>query len=210
MYDRITLEDDVQVVKLEHMTVDSACSMTEYARILSTHIDTTEPFVLIGLSLGGMIAVEMNNYIKPEGIILISSVCNASQLPGRYRIMRYLPFHKCIGKNSMSLAAKLFPVLSELDSSGNVLYTNMIADHDPKTMRTHIGFIAHWKQDTNCSGKIYQIHGEKDPVLPMRKIEGVDHVIPGGKHKLLITHSEEISALLNMIIKKAAAKSNGS
>ncbi|HVG11799.1 MAG TPA: hypothetical protein VM843_02295, partial [Flavisolibacter sp.] len=47
-------------------------SLAEYALRLSAAIDTTQPFGLIGLSLGGMIAVEISKNKRAEWVVLIS------------------------------------------------------------------------------------------------------------------------------------------
>ncbi len=49
-------------------------SLSNYASRLANKIDRTEPFILIGLSMGGMMAVEIAKTLHPEKIILISSV----------------------------------------------------------------------------------------------------------------------------------------
>ena len=41
-------------------------SLKDYARRLTAQVDTSEPFLLLGVSFGGMLAVEMNKFISPE------------------------------------------------------------------------------------------------------------------------------------------------
>ena len=41
-------------------------------RQLSAQIDTTKPFSLVGLSFGGVIAVEMSKFLSPVQTVLIS------------------------------------------------------------------------------------------------------------------------------------------
>jgi surfactin synthase thioesterase subunit len=67
--------------------------MYSYAKKLSHQIDTTQPFILIGVSLGGMLATEMTDFIQPEKTIIISSAKNKYELPHRYRFQNIVPIY---------------------------------------------------------------------------------------------------------------------
>lgn len=54
-------------------------SLSSYANRLGASIDTKEPFALLGLSFGGMLAAEMAALLKPRKLILISSIASSSQ-----------------------------------------------------------------------------------------------------------------------------------
>jgi len=57
----------------------------DYTKRLSEQIDTKEKFGILGVSFGGIIAVELSKIIKPQITILISSVELASQLQPQYQ-----------------------------------------------------------------------------------------------------------------------------
>src|SRR5664279_562260 len=71
-------------------------SLHDYAMRLSECINTNEPFCVIGLSLGGIVASEIAVRYKPRATILIGSVPVFSQLPGYYRWVRFLKIHRLI------------------------------------------------------------------------------------------------------------------
>ncbi len=56
-------------------------SMTDYAKELSGQIDTSSKYIIIGISLGGMLATEMGDFLNPEKIIIISSTKCREKLP---------------------------------------------------------------------------------------------------------------------------------
>ena len=58
-----------------------------YAKRLSEGIDQNQPFVLIGLSFGGMVAVEIAKITLPVCTIQISSVDHRDELPKLYRFI---------------------------------------------------------------------------------------------------------------------------
>src|ERR1700743_1924972 len=61
-------------------------TLPDYTFRLSGQIDPTEPLARIGLSLGGIMSVEIAKRIPPICTILISSVPLSSQLPPLYKI----------------------------------------------------------------------------------------------------------------------------
>src|SRR5690606_24659764 len=100
---------------LEWIKPEAGEDFLTYARRLSEGIDVLQPFVLIGLSLGGMMAVEMNKFLSPSYTLLISSVTNSSQLPfwfklaGITHIYKIIPnsfFHHCNAIASWLLGAQ--------------------------------------------------------------------------------------------------------
>jgi surfactin synthase thioesterase subunit len=65
-------------------------TLPDFAARLSVSIDSTQPFVLIGLSLGGIMAVEIAKRLSPAATIIIASVSRSSELPPYYRLARRL------------------------------------------------------------------------------------------------------------------------
>ncbi|HVY73524.1 MAG TPA: hypothetical protein VG890_01770, partial [Puia sp.] len=62
-------------------------SMEQYAAKLSGQIDQREPFSLIGLSFGGMLAVEISKILEPKHTVLISSVAGPFEFSWSYRLL---------------------------------------------------------------------------------------------------------------------------
>src|SRR5689334_13499819 len=61
-------------------------SLTGYSERISKKIDTSEPFILIGLSFGGILSTEVVQFVKPLKTILISSVARRKELPAHYKL----------------------------------------------------------------------------------------------------------------------------
>ena len=61
-------------------------SLENYALRISKSIDSSQDFILIGLSFGGLVAVEISKILKPKKVILISSVATKTELPYFYRL----------------------------------------------------------------------------------------------------------------------------
>src|SRR6478609_5267876 len=68
-------------------------SLQEYARRLSAQIKHEKP-ILIGMSFGAIMAVEIGKFIKTEKIILLSSVKTKNELPAYLKLIGKLRLHK--------------------------------------------------------------------------------------------------------------------
>src|SRR5690349_8277991 len=70
-------------------------TLSSYAARMLLQIEEDHP-ILLGLSFGGMIAVEMARQIEPSKLILISSVKTHTEIPGWMRLSGALNLHKFI------------------------------------------------------------------------------------------------------------------
>ena len=61
-------------------------SLEAYSKRMATAIDTSKPFVLVGLSMGGMVSIEIAKFTQPKLVILISSIKSIDELPWYYKL----------------------------------------------------------------------------------------------------------------------------
>lgn len=76
---------------LEHPVPYKNETLEAYVRRIGEGIDTSKPFYLGGLSMGGMITVELCKYLNPEKIILISTTKDEAEFPWYIQLNRWLP-----------------------------------------------------------------------------------------------------------------------
>jgi pimeloyl-ACP methyl ester carboxylesterase len=82
----ITLPKGFEAIHLPWIKPDKKESLAAYALRLAGAIRTSEPFILVGLSMGGMMAVEIAKKFPPVCTVLISSIPLSGQLPRYYRV----------------------------------------------------------------------------------------------------------------------------
>src|SRR5687767_12739166 len=92
----ISLPAGCEAVHLEWITPQKDETLASYALRLAAAINREEPFALVGLSFGGMLATEIAKQYKPAVTILISSVPVAKQLPGYFRMAGKMGLHKFV------------------------------------------------------------------------------------------------------------------
>ncbi|MGB4775107.1 MAG: alpha/beta hydrolase, partial [Daejeonella sp.] len=85
----------LKVTFIHWLTPHKAETIEVYAKRLTSQITINKP-VLIGLSFGGIMAVEVAKQINTEKIILIASAKIRQEIPFYYRFAGKLSLHKLI------------------------------------------------------------------------------------------------------------------
>src|SRR5437762_11247016 len=78
LFDSLSIDPAFNVKVIEYTTPEKRMDLRSFAKHLSLQIDTTHKFVLLGVSLGGMICAEISEILNPEKTIIISSAKNRS------------------------------------------------------------------------------------------------------------------------------------
>lgn len=197
LFDSLQIDPCFETHYILYTTPPKKATMENFARELSQQIDTTRPFILVGVSLGGMLCVEMSEFLSPEKVILISSAKNRKELPFRYRFQRVVPLYYIVPGFIVNASAKVLQPIVEPDRKHNKeTFKSMLSAKDNLYMRRTVRLIMQWKRTTNSKAVVH-IHGNNDHTLPIRKIKQVDHCVENGSHMMTLTRAREISVLLN-------------
>ncbi len=202
IFDSLTIDPSFKLKFVEYGTPDKKVTLKQFAQQLSKEIDTTEKFILIGVSLGGMLCSELSEILKPEKTIIISSAKNRSELPLRYRFQKYFPLYALFPGSFLLAGAKLMQPIVEPDRNKNKeVFKSMLGKKDSKYLKRTIKMIIRWDKDAVADAKIIHIHGSNDHTLPFKKITSPQYVIPNGSHMMTLTRAAEISEILNKLLK---------
>lgn len=201
LFDSLKVDTSYELKFVDYGSPEKNASMQSFALKLSEQIDTSKPFVLLGVSLGGMICVELSEILNPEKTIIISSAKNKRELPFRYKFQKSVPIYKLFGGKALLVGAKTLQPIVEPDRNKNkATFKKMLAAKTPTYMKRSITLIINWERESN-SKKIYHIHGKKDHTLPYRNISKPDFTVKQGSHMITLTKAKEISIILNQILK---------
>ena len=202
IFDSLTIDSSYTIQVIEYGAPARHQSMASFAKQLSIQIDTSRPFILLGVSLGGMICAELAEIITPEKTILISSAKNRQELPLRYKFQKALPVYKLFPGSVLLAGAKFLQPIVEPDRNTNkTTFKSMLAAKQPTYMRRTIDLIINWNRKQNTS-HIYRIHGTKDHTLPIRKIKSPNFLVDNGSHMMTLTKAKEVSQIVNLILKQ--------
>ena len=188
-----------QPVHINWLDPEPKESIADYAKRLASQIKSDDP-IIIGLSFGGMIAVEIAKQINAKKVILISSVKNQQEVPFYFKIFRWLPIHRLIPAKLMlwfgQLLAAWFFSLQTIDE--RKLFKAILLDTDAKFMKWAIHRVVSWKNEL-IPENTYHIHGQSDRIFPNRFVHENFSVAKGG-HFMIMNQAEHISQLLQKII----------
>ena len=169
-------------------------TIEHYATRLLDQIKTTKP-ILIGLSFGGLIAVEVAKQIDTEKIILISSAKTKNEIPFYYRFAGQLGLHKLLPtgllQSSNFIVNWLLGAGSTFDKR---LLKQMLIDTDPIFMKWAIDKVARWTNQTQPKN-VFHIHGTSDNILPLCFAK-CNVTIANGGHLMVLNKSDELNRII--------------
>lgn len=174
-------------------------SWESYAKRLLEQIPDKNP-IIIGMSMGGMMAVEISKIISTKKIILISSSKTKKEIPPYFHLLRivrghqWLPY-KLLVRLGLIFGGWLFGTTCKADKQ---LLNEIIYDTDETLFRWSWHRVAYWK-NTFIPKNIVHIHGDHDHMLPVLFIKA-DYIIHRGTHLMVLNRADEISALLQKIL----------
>ncbi len=175
-------------------------SLPDYAIRLSKQIDTSKPFVLIGVSFGGMCATEIAKQLHPLKTFLISSCKTKDELPLKLTIWKYIPLYKALSDKTYKQAAMLFKRLFGVITKEQSDRFREMQDCAPKDyFKGAIHCIMSWENKT-IPPSVIHIHGTADGILPSKKVKA-NYLIENGSHFMIINKAEEINRIINEELK---------
>lgn len=187
------------VVFIKWISPEKGETIESYASRLLEQITTPNP-VLIGLSFGGMMSVEVAKQIRTEKVILIASAKTKKEIPLYYRLAGKICLHKLLPAKILkwpnALADWFFGVTATEDK---LILAQILNDTDPRFLKWAIDKVARWKNTTELSN-IKHIHGTADRVLPFRFVNS-DVAIDKGGHLMTLNKAEELSQQLKALLK---------
>ncbi|MEQ8685800.1 MAG: alpha/beta hydrolase [Imperialibacter sp.] len=167
-------------------------AIEDYARRLLRQINTSSP-ILIGVSFGGMMAIEIGKLIDTEKIILVSSAKTKFDVPFYFRLVGQLNINNLVPtklfKKVNALTYWFFGARTKREKK---LLREIILDTDDNFLRWAIDKIVNWRNEIYLKG-VSHIHGDMDRILP---IKTANFTISGGGHLIIVSKGDEIGQII--------------
>lgn len=169
--------------------------LSGYAKRISSCIDTSRPFILIGMSFGGILATEVIQFIQPQKTILISSVTRKQELPFYYRLAGFLKLDRLLPAKATNMSNwftyRMFGISNNKDK---LLLDEILKSTDTAFSKWAIHEILNWKRKLSPAG-IIQIHGADDRILPVNNFKPA-YLVKNAGHFMIVNKANEISVIL--------------
>ncbi|MDQ6757297.1 MAG: alpha/beta hydrolase [Bacteroidota bacterium] len=190
---------DHEIHFIKWIIPDKNESIQHYAKRLTEQIHHEDP-VLIGLSFGGIMCIEISKQVKTEFIIIISSVKTFKEMPCWMRISGKLKLNKIFPMKSF----KLIEPIEDYNLGIRTKEEKEIVDNYRKNINFvysdwAINEILNWKNNSEVQN-LYHIHGDNDRIFSIKNVKA-NHVITGGGHLMVMHKSDEVNACINSILK---------
>jgi len=168
-------------------------SLQEYCNKLKSQIRSDQPFGLLGVSFGGIVAIELSKLVNPKFLILISTVTNYKELPLHYKILGsvFLPLlPTALIKPPNFIMTFLF------GAKDKNLLKEIINDTEPEFIKWALNSILSWK-GTLEGVPFIRLHGTNDRIIPLK---GDALEIEKGGHFMIVEDSKRITELIKNYI----------
>jgi pimeloyl-ACP methyl ester carboxylesterase len=169
-----------------------------YATRLLHQIKSPKP-IFIGLSFGGMVAIEVAKHIEAEKVILIASAKTKNEIPYYYRLAGTFRLHKLLptGLLRKSNAISNWFFGTEAINEKQLL-AEILRDTSPVFLKWALDQIVQWK-NVVYGNNVIHIHGTADRILPIRFIK-YDIKIRNGGHFMTVNKADQLNEILNELI----------
>ena len=173
-------------------------SINIYASRLLHQIKFPKP-IFIGLSFGGMVAIEVSKLIETEKVILIASAKTKDEIPFYYRLAGTFRLHKILPTGLLRKPNVISNWLFGIENlSEKQLLAEILRDTNPIFLKWAINQIVQWKNKIYGNNVIH-IHGTADRILPIRFIK-CDIKISKGGHFMTINKADQLNQIINDLV----------
>lgn len=181
--------------------------LKEYVKRLLPQITAPEP-ILMGLSFGGIVAIEISKLIKTHRVIIISSIKTYHERPVKMSLLYLMKFYRILPAR-LAVRFRFWQrwAIGNLNDDEKNLVEEMIENIDLRFNKWAVDQAIHW-DNTEIPPNIIHIHGDQDNIFPHIYIRHY-HRIRGGTHFMIVRHAKQISHIIQRELEKAEGEPQG-
>ncbi|MDH4227245.1 MAG: alpha/beta hydrolase [Deltaproteobacteria bacterium] len=161
-------------------------TLADVAKRVIADNNITSGDIVGGVSLGGMVALEIYKILKNPKVVLISSALGHNEISGRLRLLA-----------SLASVIPITPIQFLFGISGSGVL-KMAASAEPSFIRAMAFAIFSWEGYKGTVVDIIRIHGDADRTI---KCPADCFVIPGGTHFTAINRRAECVRIIKEQLK---------
>lgn len=173
-----------------------------YADRMRARIREEAP-VLLGVSFGGMMAIEIAKMLPKATVIIISSIWHRRQLPFPIKMTTHLGLGKWTPPANLKVLAPFQDYFLGVETEADArLVREYRGNVDPHYLQWSIRNIAAWQNEWQPP-HFYHLHGNKDKIFPIGMVRPT-HVIEGGGHLMIHNRAGQIGQILTGLLSASA------
>ncbi len=171
--------------------------LQHYAARLAEAVPSEQSCWLLGVSFGGLLALEIGRLRPLAKVVLISSLASASQLPSLLKLGRATGLYRLVPFGLLPHLPRLAQwFFGARNGHEYRLLSRILRDTDPVFARWATEQLLQW--DSTGVPAAVHLHGTHDRLLPAGAAH-IDYFLPGAGHFMIVSHAAEISQLLHLL-----------
>ncbi len=189
------LQLDNELIPLDWVSPIKNETIEDYSLRLAQKykIDRISDFVILGLSFGGLIAVEISKILKPKLTILISSAETKKELHNVFKIIGKFIYTKKLPEKMFDPPRKIAHYI--FNTKKTKLLDSILDDTDLGFSKWAVNELLNWK-NTSKIENILKICGEYDRLMPPKDKKN-SIIIKKGTHFMIVDNADEINKIIN-------------
>jgi pimeloyl-ACP methyl ester carboxylesterase len=168
--------------------------LRHYAARLAEAVPTAQVCWLVGVSFGGLLALEIGRLRPLARVVLISSLVNSAQLPPLLKIGRATGLYRLVPFGLLPRLPRLAQwFFGARNGREYRLLSRILLDTDPMFARWATEQLLQW--DSTGVPTAVRLHGTHDRLLPAGTAY-IDYPLSGAGHFMIVSHAAQISRIL--------------
>ncbi len=199
LFNRLSWRSGVQATSLKWIEPFPNEKISDYALRMCEQVDTSKPFVFVGVSLGGIMSIEMAKHIHPEKIVIISSIKHRDEKPFYFSLGRFFKngiWFPVKQRQLLYLLVRLF--FGKVSKDQFEIFRDMLLKTSRNFIRWADVAVVKW-DNTQVFENLTHINGSKDLIFPERFLK--NHIsIKGGTHFMVVNRAAEIMKIIEKFL----------
>lgn len=188
---------------IEFLQPQKGETLAAYSARMAGSIDDKTPFIIGGVSFGGMISADISKLKQPAGVIFISTAKTSREVPFWLRCFRFIPVHRLMSGNMLKAFWPKSP-FPRAEVFKNIM-RSMKNDADSHLFKWSVNAAAMYN-NRQLPSKFIHLHGTRDLLLPGLFVGQPVHRIKGGDHGMVLAQAGQISTLIQQWISDHVTK----
>lgn len=184
-----------QLVFLKWLIPQPNETISNYATRMFAQVQDDNP-VMMGVSFGGMICLEIAKIYPVKQLFLISSAKTKQEIPWWLRAVGTLRLNRLLRPRPHPL---IYPIedyfLGAVTKEEKAMVASFRKTIDQSYLQWAIHQIVNW-QNVTIPPNVIHMHGTVDRVFPYWTVKAT-HLVKKGRHFMVYSKAEEISRLMN-------------
>lgn len=194
-----------ELVHVDWIEPELTDTITTYAQKLIDTYQIKQGANVLGVSLGGIMTVEISTLVPLGKAIIVSSIKSSAEFPAYFKFFRNVPVYKIIPHGFYTAMGNIIkPLFGNTKGKAGFLFVDMIRHSSPVFMRWAMHAVLHWVPKP-LNTKIYHIIGNNDLIFPHRKINTATFIVEKGSHDMIYTRATEIRTIVKNILENETA-----